>query len=243
MSKRSLLTILIIPGLLISGLVIFLINNRQAAPAVLALTNQQVHFGTLPEWEGSVTRSVLARNEGEYPLHIQRIHTGCGYVEITGPGVIQAGAEKSFQITLSPEHLPAGETTTTATIFTDSHLTPIVHVTVIATAQRFATLTPDFCAFGSIHPGTTYQRRVELTINVPTETSGIRLLSSGHQELTWQMEPNSGADTSLLTIQLGPLSEVGDFAALLSLAFPNGRTLTLPVTAEIVPPVTAASKR
>lgn len=243
MSKRSLFTTLIIPGLLISGLVIFLINNRQAAPAALVLTAQQVHFGTLPEWEGPVTRSLTARNEGEYPLRIQRIHTGCGYVEITGPAAIQAGTAETFRITLNPAHLPDSETAATSSIFTDSPLTPIVHITIIATAQRFATLTPDFCAFGSIPRGATHQRRVKLTINAPTETSGIRLLPSGHRALTWQMAPHSGGDTALLTIQLDPLPDMGDFAALLTLVFPNGRTLTLPVTAEIGPPVTAASKQ
>ena len=91
MSKRAILTTIIVPILLISGLIIFLINNRQEPAAELVLTQQQIHFETLPEWEGPVTRSLTARNAGEHPLHIQRVHTGCSYAEITGPEVIQPG--------------------------------------------------------------------------------------------------------------------------------------------------------
>ena len=40
MSKRTLLTTLVIPALLISGLIVFLINNRQSSPAELVLTHR-----------------------------------------------------------------------------------------------------------------------------------------------------------------------------------------------------------
>ena len=235
MSKRAILTTIVIPVLLISGLIVFLINNRQAPSAELILTQQQVHFGTLPEWEGLVTRSVTARNIGRSPLHIQSVHTGCSYAEITGPERIQPDTEATFQIVLTPELLPDDETSATATIFTDSPKTPVVHLTVIATAKRFATLTPNVCEFGNIRPETRHQRTIELTVNAPLDTSGICLLPSGHQALTWQITPNLETDTAHITVHLGPLKDRGTFASLLTVHFPNQRTLTFPVTAEVLP--------
>ena len=49
-----------------------------------------------------------------------------------------------------------------------------------------------------------------------------------------------GKDTKpplVITIQLGPLKDRGRFSSLLTVAFPNERTLTLPVIANIVAPV------
>ena len=235
MSKRAILTTIVIPALLISGLIGFLINNRQPPAAELVLAQQQIHFGTLPEWEGTVTRWVTARNIGKHPLHIQRVHTGCSYAEITAPEVIQPNTDSTFQIAINPEHLPADETSATATLFTDSSKTPIVHLTIVATAKRFATLTPDICEFGNIHPETTHQKTVKLAVNVPLNTSDIRLLPSGHEILTWKMTPAPATNTFMITIQLGPLPDSGRFAALLTVSFPNERTLTLPVSAKVVP--------
>ena len=48
MSKRAILTTIIVPILLISGLIIFLINNRQEPAAELVLTQQQIHFENAP---------------------------------------------------------------------------------------------------------------------------------------------------------------------------------------------------
>lgn len=235
MSKRTLLTTIVIPALFISGLIVFLINNRQTPSAELILTPQRIHFGTLPEWEGSVTRSVTARNTGKSPLHIQQIHTGCSYAEISGPEVIQPHTEATFQIRLNPELLPDNETSATATIFTDGPNTPIVYLTVVATAKRFATLSPNVCEFGDIHPETRHQKTINLTVNAPLSTSDIRLLPSGHEALTWEITPNLGTDTLLITVRLGPLKDRGAFSSLLTAYFPNQRTLTLPVTANVVP--------
>jgi hypothetical protein len=235
MSKRTILTTIIIPILLVSGLILFLINNRQSSPAELILTSQQVHFGTLPEWQGPVTRSLTARNIGKSPLHIQRIHTGCSYAEITGPEVIYPNTKNTFQITINPEFLPADETSATATLFTNSPKTPVVYLAIIATAKRFATLTPNVCEFGNISPETVHQKTIELTVNAPLNTSDIRLLPSGHEALTWEIAPNPRTDTSLITVQLGPLKDSGTFSSLLTVHFPNQRTRTLPVTAKVVP--------
>ncbi|MYC78065.1 DUF1573 domain-containing protein [Candidatus Poribacteria bacterium] len=234
MSKRTLLTTIVIPVLLISGLIVFLINNRQRPAAELVLTPQQIRFGTLPEWEGPVTRSLTARNVGKSPLHIQSVHTGCSYAEITGPERIQPDTEATFHIVLTPELLPDDETAATATLFTDSPKTPIVHLTLIAAAKRFATLTPNVCEFGNIRPETVHQKTIELTVNAPLNRSDIRLLPSGHQALTWELTPTLETDTVLISVQLGPLKDRGTFASLLTLHFPNQRTLTLPVTAEVV---------
>ena len=235
MSKRTLLTTIVIPALLISGLIIFLINNRRDSPAELILTPQRIHFGTLPEWEGPVTRSLTARNVGKSPLRIQNVHTGCSYAEITGPEHIQPDTDGTFQIVINPETLPDYETSAAATIFTDSPKTPIVHLTIIAAAKRFATLTPNVCEFGNIKPETRHQKTIKLAVNAPLDTSDIRLLPSGHELLTWEIMSNPGTDTSRITVRLGPLKDSGTFSSLLTVHFPNQRTLTLPVTAKVVP--------
>lgn len=230
MSKRRILTLIVIPLLLIFGLIIVLVNNPRESTATLILAQQQVDFGTLPEWEGPVTQSVTARNVGKNTLRIQSIHTGCSYAKITAPEQIRPDEEATFHIAINPEILPADKTSATATIFTDSLKTPSVALTILATAERFATLNPDTCDFGNIRSETTHQRELKLTVNAPLNTSEIRLLPASHPKLTWQMTPDPDTDTSLLiTIQLGPLKKRGHFASLLTVAFPNERTLTLPV--------------
>ena len=239
MSKRTILTYIIIPTLLISGLIIVLVNNPQESPTELILAEQHIDFGTLPEWEGPVTRSVTARNVGKNTLHIQSVHTGCSYAKITGPEQIQPNKAAAFHIGIDPEILPADETSATATIFTDSLKTPSVSLTIVATAKRFATLNPEVCDFGNIRPETTHQKKLKLSVNAPLNTSGIRLLPSSHPGLTWEMTPDPNTDNSFITIQLGPRKDRGPFSSLLTLAFPNERTLTLPVTAEVIAPITA----
>ena len=234
MSRRTILTTIIIPILLVSGLIVVLVNNRYESPAALVLAQQQIHFGVLPEWKGPVTQSLAARNIGRSTLHIQRIQTGCSYAEITGPDVIQPDEESTFQIAINPELLPTDETSVTAAIFTDSPKTPIVYLTIIATAKRFAMFDPDVCEFGDILPETMHQKTINLIVNAPLNTSDIRLLPSGHEALTWEITPNLGTDTSLVTVQLGPLKDRGVFSSLLTVHFPNQRTLTFPVTATVV---------
>ena len=239
MSKRTILTLIIIPVLLIVGLILVLINNPPGTTAELVLEQQHIKFGTLPEWKGPVTQSVIARNGGKDPLRIQSVHTGCSYAKITGPDVIQPDAKETFRITVNPEILPTDETSATAIIYTDSLKTPSVALTILATAKRFANLNPDTCKFGNILPETIpIKRTLKLAVNAPLNTSEIRLLPASHPNLTWQMTPDPDADTSfLITIQLAPLRDRERFASLLTLAFPNGRTLTLPITAEGVAPV------
>lgn len=237
MPKRAILTTIVIPVLLISGLLIVLVNNPREFPAELVLAQQQIHFGTLPEWEGPVKRSVTARNLGRDTLHIQSIQTGCRYAKVTGPKRIAPDSEGTFQIVLTPEILPADETSATAIIFTDSPKTPQVSLTLVAAAKRFATLSPDVCDFGHIPPQTPQEKQLRLAVNASLDTSVIRLLPSAHPRLTWNMTPDPGTGAFLMTIQLGPLEESGIFSSLLTVAFPNGRTLTLPVTAKVVGPI------
>ncbi|MDE0553452.1 MAG: DUF1573 domain-containing protein [Candidatus Poribacteria bacterium] len=234
MSKRTILTTIIIPLLLISGLIIVLINNPQNPSPELVLTQHHIDFGTLPEWEGPVTRSVTAQNTSKNTRHIQDIRTGCSYAEITGPAAIPPDGEATFHITINPELLPTDETSAMATIFTDSPKTPILRLTITAAAKRFATLTPNVCEFGDILPETTHQKTLTLTVNAPLDTSNIRLLPPSHPKLTWETTPNR----SVITIQLGPLKDKGNFASLLTVVFPNQRTLTLPVTANVIVPTT-----
>ena len=234
MPKRAILTTIVIPILLISGLIIVLINNPQNPSPELVLAQEHIDFGILPEWEGPVTRSVTARNSSKNTLHIQDVRTGCSYAEITAPAAILPDREETFHITINPETLPADKTSVTATIFTDSPITPLVSLTITAAAKRFATLNPDSYDFGDIRPETTYHKTITLTVNAPLDTSNIRLLPSSHSRLTWEINP----DTSIITIQLGPLMDWGRFASLLTVAFPNQRTLTLPVTANVSIPTT-----
>ena len=230
MSKRTILTYIIIPALLISGLTLVLVNNPPRTTAELVLEQQHINFGTLPEWEGTATRTVTARNTGKRTLHIQNIHTGCSYAKITAPQQIRPNQEVAFRITINPETLPADKTSATATIFTDSPNTPSTALTIVATAKRFANLDPDVCDFSNIRPETTHQKKLKLAVNAPLNTSEIRLLPASHPKLTWQMTPDPDTDTSfLITVQLGPLKNSGHFASLLTVAFPNERTLTLPV--------------
>ena len=230
MSKRAILTCIVIPALLIAGLIVFLINNPQQPATELLLEQQHIDFGVLPEWEGLVTRSVTIRNVGKNTRRIQNVHTGCSYAKITGPEHIRPDEKATFHIIVTPEILPADETTTTATIFTDSPKTPTLTLTIVATAKRFATLNPDSCDFGNIRSETTHQKQLTLAVNAPLNTSGIRLLPSNHPNLTWKMTTDPDADTTLLiTVQLAPRKHSGPFASLLTVAFPNQRTLTLPV--------------
>lgn len=234
MSRRTILTTIIIPVLLVSGLIGVLVNNRDESAAALVLAQQQIHFGTLPEWKGPITQSLTARNIGKTTLHIQRIQTGCSYAEITGADVIQPDEESAFQIAINPALMPTDETSVTAAIFTDSPKTPIVYLTIVATAKRFAVLTSDVCEFGNILPETMHQKSINLIVNAPLDTSDIRLLPSGHEALIAEITPNIGTDTSLVTVQLGPLKDRGVFSSLLTVHFPNQRTLTFPVTAKVV---------
>ncbi len=230
MSKRKILTLIVIPVLLISGLIIVLINNPRGPAATLILAQQRIDFGTLPEWEGTVTRTVTARNTGKNTLRILNVHTGCSYAKITAPEQIRPNEEATFHIVIDPETLPIDETTATATIFTDNPNTASVNLTIVAAAKRFATLNPNTCDFGNIRPETTYQKELTLSLNAPLDASGIRLLPSNQSVLTWQMTPDPDTDTSrLITIQLRSPKARGRFASLLTLAFPNERTLTLPV--------------
>ena len=239
MPKRTILTYIIIPALLISGLIIVLLNNPRESATELILAQQHIDFGILPEWEGLVTRSVTARNVGKNILHIQSVHTGCSYAKITGPEQIRPDEAAAFHIVINPGILPADETSATATIFTDSPKTPSVSLTIVAAAKRFATLNPDVCDFGNIHSETTHEKKLKLSVNAPLNTSDIRLLPSNHPRLTWEMTPDPNTDNFFITIQLASLKDRGTFSSLLTLAFPNERTLTLPVTAKVMAPVTA----
>ena len=234
MSKRTILTTIIIPALLISGLVVVLINNSREASSELVLVQPRIDFGILPEWEGSVTRSVTVRNIGKDARCIQNVRTGCSYAEIIAPATILPERAGVFHITVNPESLPTDETSATATIFTDSPKTPIVRLTIVAAAKRFATLSPDVCEFGNILPETIHQKSLILRGHAPLDRPDIRLLPSNHPRLTWEMS----ADADLITVQLGPLKDRGNFASLLTVAFPNERTLTLPVTAKVIAPTT-----
>ena len=103
---------------------------------------------------------------------------------------------------------------------------------VNAVPKPFAELSTDLCDFGNILSDTTHEQQVTLSVNVPMDTDKIRLMPTHHLALTWKRAPTSEGNF-LITIQLGPLKELGIFSALLTVAFPNERTLTLPIIARV----------
>ena len=250
MSRRKIFTTIIIPALLISGLIIILVNNQREFLGELVLSQEQLDFGTVPEWAGQIIQTVSARNIGNSPLHINKIQTGCSYADIEGPKVIPPDTERMFKVLLDPQMLPDDTTSATAILFTDSPKTPQIYLTIVASVKRFATLSAEVCDFGEILPETLYEKRVKLCVNVPLNQEEIRILPSASPMLTWEMALDPNSKCFIITIQLRVSKKdnvvnrtthhynVGEpFSALLTVDFPNERTLTLPIVARIVGPV------
>lgn len=250
MTRRSILTTIIIPILLISGLIIFLINNRREYPGELVLSQDRLDFGTVPEWKGQVTQTVLARNIGKSPIHITKIQTGCSYADIDGPKVIPPDTDATFSVLLEPQFLPDNSSTATAILFTDSPKTPRIYLTIVANAKRFATLSAEVCDFGEILTDTPYKKHIMLCVNAPLNQENIRILPTEHQLLKWDLTPDPNSECYIINIQLRiPKRDIKNidktylhnaaelFSTSLTIAFPNDRTLTLPIIARIVEPV------
>lgn len=250
MSRRIILTTIIIPGVLISGLILFLLNNRREFPGELVLSHNQVDFGVVPEWEATVSRTVTARNIGKKALYIQKIESGCSFAEIEGPMLISTNTEETFKIILNPQFIPPEKTTATAILFTDSSKTPQVYLTITATGKKFATLSAEVCDFANVESKMTYEKRVRLCVNAPMKRDEIRLLPSENPMLAWDMVPESDSECYVITIRmhvpsreklvdLKSQNEAAEmpFSSLLTVAFPNNRTLTLPVIARLVGPI------
>lgn len=252
------------PSILISVLVIvIIINNQQDTYGELVLSHQELDFGTVPEWEGKATAEITAKNIGEKPINITRIQVGYSFIEIEGPTRIQPESEEVLKIHFNPPVLPPDQITVTAIFFTDSPKTQHVYFTIKARVQRFATLSAAVCDFGNIEPATDFEKWIRMCVNAPMHQDEIRLMPSENLMLSWVMIPDVIPNCYILTISLNiPLKEGEDevapnhkegedeiesnqlshptpFSALLTVAFPNGRTLTLPVTARVVPPVLA----
>ncbi len=242
MQKRAWIVTSIIPALLICGTVVVLLNNQRELPGELVLAQERIDFGAVAVWEGPVTKSLTARNVGETRLQIGRIQPGCTYAQIEGPSVLPPRADGTFKIVLNPETLPPDPRPTTATFFTDSPKTPQVYLTIVASTVPFAALSAEICDFGAILPNTQHKKKVELYLNAPLNLDAVRLLPSNQPSLTWEMERELGHHTApltaLLTVHLGPLQNRKRFSGQLTVAFPNERTLTLPVIAHVVGPVT-----
>jgi len=249
-SRRTILTTIIIPGLLISGLILFLVNNQREFPGELVLSQNQIDFGMVPEWEAAVDRTVTARNIGKETLYIKRMESGCSFAEIEGPKVIKSKTEETFKVIVDPQYVPPEKTTATAIFFTDSSKTPQVYLTIITTGMKFATLSAEVCDFAEVETDMAYEKLVRLCVNAPMNREEIHLLPTGNPMLTWDIEPESGTDCFVITIRMHVPSReklidvksqntTGNmpFSSLLTVAFPNDRTLTLPVIARLVGPV------
>lgn len=255
MSKRKILTTIIIPAILISALIIVIINNQQDTSGELVLSSHELDFGTVPEWKGKVTQEITAKNSGKQPISIHRIQVGYSFVQIEGPTRIQPESVVKFMIHFTPPALPPDQTTATSIFFTDSPKTPQVYLTINALVERFATLSAEVCDFGNIEPETDYEKRVRLCMNAPMDQDEIHLMPSSNPMLSWEMEPDVNSECSIIRIKLKISREENEnesendesdrysqptpFSALLTVAFPNDRTLTLPIIARVVPPVLA----
>lgn len=252
MTKRTILTTIIIPILLISGLIIFIINNRPENPGELIFAEDRLDFGSVPEWKGQMTQTVLARNIGKSPINITRIQTGCSYAEIEGPMVIPHNSDVTYKVLLYPQFLPEHKSTATAIIFTDSPKTPQVYLTIIASVQRFATLSAEVCDFGEILPDKIYEKQIKLCVNDPSLHDNIRILPTEHKLFSWKFTPIQNTNCYTVSIELrlqkrdkinvfqtNPIHAPELFSSSLAIAFPNDRTLTLPIVAKIVEPVVA----
>ena len=234
MRKKSTITSFILPALLISGFIIVLVSRQKEQLGELILSKEHIDFGAIPEWEGLVAKTVIARNAGRNAVQVQRIQAGSRYVEIKGPTVLQPQQEETFQVVLNPEMVPRDRTVATAVLFTNSRKTPLVYLTIVASVRKFATLSHEICDFGEIEPETGQEKKVELCVNAPINRDAIRFLPSNHPELTWEMVTEAGSDCFPITIRMGPLRDRGLFSSMLTVAFPNGRTLPLPVSARLV---------
>ena len=252
MSKRSIIIKIFIPIVLISALIIVLVNNQQEFPGELVLVKDKLDFKTIPEWEGKVTRSVMAKNVGRSPLRIIRIQIGCTYAKITGPDLLQPDQEGTFEVVINPKNVPQKLTTATVILFTDSPRTPQVYLTIVGAAKRFAMLSADICDFGEIIHQTTHQKKIKLCVNAQLNLEEIRLIPSTQTDITWKMDADPNSECFLITIKLSAIKKwkQGETAtqpynaekllsSVLTVVFPNERTLSLPITARIVRPVTA----
>lgn len=77
-----------------------------------------------------------------------------------------------------------------------------------------------------------YVLTISLNIPLKEDEDEVELT---HKEDEVELNEKEGGDE----VELNQLSRSTPFSALLTVAFPNGRTLTLPVTARVVPPVLA----
>lgn len=251
MTKRKILTTFIFPILIISVLIIVLVNNQRESYGQLELSQEGIDFGLVPEWDGQVTQTFLARNIGLKPINIQNIQTGCSYAEINGPEVIQPDTAGTFNVILNPQYLPDTETTATAILFTDSPKTPQLYFTITAKAIRFATLSAEICDFGEILPDVSYEKQIRLCVNDSLNPQEIRMLPPDNPMLNWKLAPDSEENYFTITIQLEIPKEYNlidgtnlekpkdIFTTLLTITFPNERTITLPVSAKIAKLVNA----
>ncbi len=87
---------------------------------------------------------------------------------------------------------------------------------------------------------------------MPLNLEKIRLIQSAHPSLMWNMSSDPNSECFLITIKLSvpkkwkqgetatqPYNAEKLLSSIMTVAFPNERTLTLPITARIVRPVTA----
>ncbi|MCD6505197.1 DUF1573 domain-containing protein [Candidatus Poribacteria bacterium] len=235
MAIRKIINLLIFPLTLISFTFLMLVNNQKELPGYLVLERDIVEFGEVPEWEGKTTRSVRVWNKGEKKVKIERIESDCGYVRVEGPKEIKPGDEAEFKVILDPKSVRS-DRSAGAVIFTDSPRTPYIYLTVDAKVRRFAELSAEVCDFGEVLPGSIHEKKVLLWVNIPMEIEEIKLAPPSSDVLSWRMEER-GRSECILRVKLGPLRKKGRFSSALTILFPDGRTMMMPVIAKVISPV------
>lgn len=229
--KRS-IKLFALPIVVISLMLILLIYNQRKVPGTLIFENNLIEFSRVPEWEGPVTKSIKAWNRGEEKVVIQRVEANCGYIKIDGPEEIEPGKDANFDVSLNPESVQSDESSGIV-IFTDSPRTPRLYLTIAHTIERFAELSAEVCDFGEIAPNSVYEKKIRLRVNAPMEMDEIRLAESSSPALKWFMEEGDSMER-FVKLKLGPVRDRGIFSSVLTVIFPNERTIALPVAAKVV---------
>ena len=234
---RTLLNVFVPAAILAGVLSLLVIGHQDEATGELLLAQESIDFHDVPEWEGEVERSILVQNIGDGELRIRRIANNCTYAQVDGPQQLQPGESAELCVKLDPARIPTTVDPGTVVISTDSPKTPRAYLTLHASVKRFAEFSAETCDFGEIFPGTVHQRQVHLLVNAPIDVNQVELMPAP-PGLKWLMGARHDSE-SLLQLRLGPLKEKGLFSSILTASLPNGRTLVLPVVAQVIAPVRA----
>ncbi|MHC5019368.1 MAG: DUF1573 domain-containing protein [Planctomycetota bacterium] len=128
---------------------------------VIVFDAQRHHFGTVEQGH-SPTAVFRFRNTGKGPLQIVRIHSHCSCAPVLpGRRIIPPGGTGEIRVTFQTLAF-TGSVAKTVDVTSNDPATPKVTLVVSADVVREFRFTPDAFAFGTIAPGTTATRTVEV---------------------------------------------------------------------------------